>query len=98
MQAIESLDDCITDISEWIGCNSLKNNEDKTEFVIFSRNVNPDKYRDITLQIGTYNIKPSDCVKILGVTLDSTLNMQKDIANTCRTTYMHIRKIRSIRC
>ena len=78
MQAVESLEDCIADISEWIGCNSLKNNEDKTEFVIFSRN--PDKYRDITIQIGAYNIKPSDCVKILGVTLDSSLNMQKDIA------------------
>ena len=49
MQAMKSLEDCIADISEWIGCNSLKINEDKTEFVIFSRN--PDKYRDITLQI-----------------------------------------------
>ena len=74
----------------------MKINEDKTEFVIFSRN--PDKYRDITLQVGTDNIKPSDYVKILGVTLDSSMNMQRDIANTCRTTCMHIRKIRSIRC
>ena len=96
IQAVKSLEDCITDISEWMGCNSLKINEDKTEFVIFSRN--PDKYSDITLQIGTDNIKSSDYVKILGVTLDSSMNMQKDIANTCRTTYMHIRKIRSIRC
>ena len=46
-------------------------NEDKTEFVIFSRN--PDKYSEITLQIGTDNIKPSDYVKILGVTLDSSM-------------------------
>ena len=96
IQAVKSLEDCIADISEWMGCNSLKINEDKTEFVIFSRN--PDKYSDITLQIGTDNIKSSDYVKILGVTLDSSMNMQKDIANTCRTTYMHIRKIRSIRC
>ena len=96
MQAVKSLEDCIADISKWMGCNSLKINEHKTEFVIFSRN--PDEYRDIIQQIGTDNIKPSDHVKILGVTLDSSLNMQKDISNTCRTTYMHIRKIRSIRC
>ena len=77
-----------------MGCNSLQINEYKTEFVIFSRN--PDKYnRDITLQRDTNNIKQSDYVKILGV---SSLNMQKDIVNTCRTTYMHIRNIRSIRC
>ena len=86
----------MADISEWMGCNALKMNEDKTEFVIFSRN--PDKYRNITLQIGTDSIKPSDDVKILGITLDSSMNMQKDIANMCRTTYMRIRKIRSIRC
>ena len=98
MQAMQSLEleDYIADISEWMGCYSLKINEDKREFVIFSRN--PDKYRDITLQIATDNIKPSDYVKTLCVTLDSSLNMQKNIANTCRTTYMHIRKIRSIRC
>ena len=51
MQAVKSLEDCIADISEQMGCYSLKINEDKTEFVIFSRN--PDKYRDITLQVGT---------------------------------------------
>ena len=67
----------------------MKINGDKTEFVIFSRN--PDKYSDITLQIGTDNIKPSDYVKILGVTLDS------------RKPYMShnlhaYKKIRSIRC
>ena len=70
---------------------SLKLHEDKTEFVIFSRN--PDKYRDITLRIGKDNIKPSESVKIPGVTLDSSFNMQKDIANTCRTTYMHTQEV-----
>ena len=35
MQAVKSLEDCIADISEWMGCNSLKINEDKTEFCYF---------------------------------------------------------------
>ena len=96
MQAVKSLEDCLADISERMGCNSLKINEDKTDFVIFRRN--PDKYKDITLKMCTDNISPSDYVKILGVTLESSLNMQKDIANTFRTPYMHIRKIRSFRC
>ena len=29
--------------------------------------------------------------------MDNILNMQKDIANTCRATYMHIRKTISVR-
>ena len=82
MQMIHSYYTCIvcdnnkvSVISERNGCNSLKINEDKTEFIIFSRNL--DKYRDIKLQIGTDNIKPSDYVKILGVTLNSSMKMQR---------------------
>ena len=41
---------------------------------------------------------PSEYVRILGVTLDSQMNMHQHIANICQsTTYMHIRKINSIR-
>ena len=37
-EAISLLERCISDICKWTGNNSLKINEDKTEFVIFSRN------------------------------------------------------------
>ena len=80
---------------KWTGNNSLKINEDKTEFVIFSRN--PEKYINSFLTVRTNKINISELVKILGVTLDNKLNIQKDFANTCRASYMHIRKIKSIR-
>ena len=38
-----------------------------------------------------------ESVKIFGVTLDNKLNIKKCIANTCRASYMHIRKVKSIR-
>ena len=41
--------------------------------------------------------QPSETIKILGVTLDSQMNMQKDIVGTWRSVYMHIRKVNSIR-
>ena len=90
-EAISLIERCISDICKWTGNNSLKINEDKTEFVIFSRN--PEKYINLSLTVGTNTINISESVKILGVTLDNKLNMQKDIANTCRASYMHIRKI-----
>ena len=31
------------------------------------------------------------------ISLDSNMNMQQDVVNTCRSSYMHIRKINSIR-
>ena len=48
------------------------------------------------LRVGINNINISDSAKILRVTLDNKLDMQNDIANTCRASHMHIRKIKRI--
>ena len=94
-QAVKQLEDCITDVCEWMRNSSLKINQDKTDFTIFS--TNPEPFQHITLTVGTDVIPQSKSIKILGVTLDCKMNMQGDIANTCRSTYMSIRKINSIR-
>ena len=75
--------------------NSLKINRDKTEYIIFSSK--PDQYKHISLTVGREIIHPSKYVRILGVTLESQMNMYQNRAITCRSTYMHIRKINSIR-
>ena len=93
--AITRLERCISDICEWMSGNSLKINQDKTEFIIFS--CKSDQYNHLSLNVGSEIIHPSKSVKILGVTLDSNMNMQQDVVNTCRSSYMHIRKINSIR-
>ena len=77
--------------------NSLKINQEKNKFIIFS--CKSDQYDRFSLNVGSEIIHPSKSVKILGVTLDSNMNMQQDVVNTCRSSYnyMHIRKINSIR-
>ena len=75
--------------------NSLKINEDKIEFRIFR---NTPKTKDChSLSVGHNWITLSDCIKLLGVTLDSKMTLTRHISETCRSAYMHIRKIRSIR-
>ena len=39
----------------------------------------------------------SEHVKILGVYLDTAMTLEKQISTTCRTSYMQIRRINSIR-
>ena len=57
--------------------NSLKINEDKTEFIIFS---NKPKTKDShLLSVGHNCITLSDCIKILGVTLDSKMTLTKHV-------------------
>ena len=51
----------------------------------------------MSIQIGTNTIQHNNNVKILGVTLDAHMPLEKQISNTCRTSYMQIRRISSIR-
>ena len=93
--AIIRLQNCILEVIKWMTSNALKINEEKTEFIIFnSTNIPSTSY---TLQIGDNSIPMSGQVKILGVTLDSTMTLDCQIAATCRSSYMHIRRINTIR-
>ena len=91
--AICRLHHCIIDICTWMSNNALKLNEDKTEFITF-RSKNTGEH---TLMVGNTTVKENNHVKILGVTVDYTMTLEKHITNTCRSANMHIRKINSIR-
>ena len=64
-QAIIQLQNCIADISEWMSNNTLKINEDKTEFIIF--NTKGNSGNKFTIEIGNNVIHMSEHVKILGI-------------------------------
>ena len=94
-EAVSMLENCIREASDWMKQNSLKINEDNTEFIIFSNKPQTKDYH--SLSVGHNYITLSDCIQILGVTFDSKMTLTKHISETCRSAYMHIRKIRSIR-
>ena len=90
-----NLELCIADVCKWMTRNDLKLDEEKTDFIIIAAHTHQDTTP--SLCIGESVINPSESIKILGVTLDNRLTMQKHITNTCQSSYMHIRKINSIR-
>ena len=87
--------------SDWMKQNSLKINEDKTEFRINQkpRTVsNKPKTKDChSLSVDHNYITLSDRINIFGLTIDSKMTLTEHISETCRSAYMHIRNIRSIR-
>ena len=94
--AIVRIENCIKDISSWMMLhNSLRINENKTDFIIFS--TTPNKLKKHTLQVGTIVIGLNKTVKILGVTFDDGIKINQHISNTCRSSYMQLQKINSIR-
>ena len=73
----------------------LNINEDKTKFIIFSNKLKNKDCHSLTVAHNSTTL--SDCIKIISVTLDSKMTLTKHISGTCRSAYMHTRKIRSIR-
>ena len=93
-EAITRIQDCITDVSNWMRRSALNIYEDKTEFIIFSAKYYT--YDQMSIQIGTNTIQHNNNVKIHGVTLDANMTLEKQISNICRTSYMQISRITSI--
>ena len=51
---------------------------------------------DITIRLGQVDIEPVDCVRDLGVLLDSSLTMHQHIARVTSACFFHLRRIRKL--
>ena len=51
---------------------------------------------DITIRLGQVDIEPVDCVRDLGVLLDSSLSMRQHIARITSTCFFHLRRLRKL--
>ena len=83
-EATDKLKRCIADICEWMESNALKLNEEKTEYIIFSRSKTPVRG---SIKAGNNDVAAQDTVKILGVTLDRNMTLERQVINTCKSIY-----------
>ena len=60
-------------VNHWILFNKIKVNLNKSKFVVFSYRNKPDHP---TLQLGAETMNATDQIKILGITLDQSLNFK----------------------
>lgn len=76
--------------------NKLKLNKDKTELIYFYSKYRPQN-SFLPLYFGGDVIHPSQSVRDIGVTIDSTLSMAPHINSTCKGAFHHLRSIAIIR-
>ena len=96
-RVLARLSACIDVINEWMIQNTLRLNQDKTEFfLIANRNVSA-ALSDISLKLGELSIQRSTSIKNLGVTFDDSLTMHSQINTICKSVNFHIRNIWRIR-
>ena len=95
LDPVNSLIQCITDISSWMSKNFLQLNQDKTEILL----VGPKALRHkIQPLLTSLPVQPSEHVKNLGVHLDADLSFHRHIFTISKTAFYHLRSIAKVRC
>ena len=97
--SITKIQNCIEDIRYWMSCNTLKLNDQKTEVIFFGSRHNLNKLcpHDLTIHVGSDNIRPAKSIRNLGVHQDENLTMKSHIIAISRACYMNIHRISRIR-
>ena len=94
--ALKRLENCLSDIRQWMGVNKLKLNDSKTELIHLSSRFRPSVPLS-GVSMGDTTVVPSDTVRDLGVIIDSHMTMEKHVSNLIRSAVMSIRYIGRIR-
>ena len=86
-----NLELCLNDLYYWCCLNGLALNPDKTDSILLGTRQRANSYTDIaTVKVADTSAALKNKIKILGVTLDSHLTMDRPIcflSHPCRGTY-----------
>ena len=101
LESIINLKSCVTNVFTWMTNSKLKPNPSKTEFIIIGskkQRENRDKFTDLfpilSLDLDTL---PKAFVRTLGFIFDCDFNFKRQISQTCKIFFYHIRDFRRIR-
>ncbi len=95
--AIQAMEDCISDIHNWMTHHRLMMNDDKTEFLIIGSRQQLAKINISNVHVGSSEILPVNSVRDLGAWLDETMSMDVHIGKICSKGFRGLYKIRQIR-
>ena len=90
--ACRQLENCVASVLQW--CASL--NADKTELIWFGSAAHLEHLQaeSVGLTIAGVNVEAVDCVRDLGVYLDSRLNLRAHIGRVVSTCHFHFHSLR----
>lgn len=92
--SLHCFQECMREVKEWLLANSLILNDKKTEIVVFGSNVSRGQLRDA---FGSLISSLSDTVSNLGVLLDSSFKLDKQVSAVVRSNFYQLRLISKAR-
>ena len=98
LSAINQLELALSDVELWMSANMLKANNDKTEVILFATKNQMSKLpTQLSVKFCGIENKCMDEVLNLGVKMDATMSMHRQVNSITSTCYYHIRKISKVR-
>jgi hypothetical protein len=96
--AVQSISQCIDHVKSWMTTNKLMLNDGKTEAMLVANpRISSSLPLPSSLSVDGTLIGFSASVRNLGVTLDSGLSMSQHVRAVCRSSYLELRRISSVR-
>ena len=75
----------------------LKLDADKTELIVFAPKNHLNQIADISIKVGSSEMKSVMTVRNLGAFFDSQMNVESHVNSVCRLCYSQLRQIELIR-
>jgi hypothetical protein len=91
------LENCVTEVTDWLNSSQLILNANKTEFIILSSKSNTKKIPKASIVINGTTIQMTHSVRNLGVILDNTLSWDQHVNQIRKSAFMYLALISKVR-
>ena len=95
-EQLRKIENCLSDVSDWMLRNRLKVNAGKTKSILFSPRTRM-PFADTTIKFDGSEIIASDKLKSLGVFIDKNMTLEKQVNYTVSSAWLQLRKISKVR-
>ena len=94
--AVDTINECISNLRTWMINHKLKINDSKTEFLVIRSQFFKVTLPNLIVTVGDTEISSFDKARNLGVIFDSFVNLEPHNTQVCRVSYMHLSNVRKI--
>ena len=96
-EARTKLENCAKDVKAFLTTNKMKQNDDKTEFLIIGTPGQLKKVHFNKINICEAEVTSSDKARNLGVLFDKEMNLLSQVNSICKSGFYHVRNLSAIR-
>ena len=97
LEVLGQMEQCISELRNWMSRNMLKLNDDKTEFIILGTDVSLKKVKIESIKVGNHEIKAVESVRNIGAMFDKRMKMKAQVKHMCKGAWYNIHSIGKIR-